>query len=388
MFVKFFGGDGVISVKDRMCGIRPVFSLSSIPENIINNGVNINGIKEIEYGEYPQTIVDYMFSCRLEKAYNKRVLRATGKSYTTDSIGVNDFDTSFRARTHIEYIYKRKKYIRFVGDSICDGKVLSDGRTIKKGTPYWIEVEPITWLVDEKANIALSKKIICSGVQFNAVKDFKDDFYASDIKKFMDVYLIKDIIPRLFDKLILEKQTKMNKADNLQDKNIESVLKQAIIELNGLDDANKYKVIEALKGVLTQYKINETKGSINDFISKIKILISKLNSKSSNLVKAELEEILRKCDESNKFATEDGIRLTLYSEDYLIGELKRLQLKVEKMLEDKNNSDKGEEFLIQIDLLISSFASGNLATMLNQLNTLGNLTNNIYQNYNNLSFSY
>ena len=132
MFVKFFGGDGVISVKDRMCGIRPVFSLSSIPENIINNGVNINGIKEIEYGEYPQTIVDYMFSCRLEKAYNKRVLRATGKSYTTDSIGVNDFDTSFRARTHIEYIYKRKKYIRFVGDSICDGKVLSDGRTIKK----------------------------------------------------------------------------------------------------------------------------------------------------------------------------------------------------------------------------------------------------------------
>lgn len=225
-------------------------------------------------------------------------------------------------------------------------------------------------------------------MQFNAVKDFKDDFNASDIKKFMDVYLIKDIIPRLFDKLILEKQTKMNKADNLQDKNIESVLKQAIIELNGLDDANKYKVIEALKGVLTQYKINETKGSINDFISKIKILISKLNSKSSNLVKAELEEILRKCDESNKFATEDGIRLTLYSEDYLIGELKRLQLKVEKMLEDKNNSDKGEEFLMQIDLLISSFASGNLATMLNQLNTLGNLTNNIYQNYNNLSFSY
>lgn len=50
------------------------------------------------------------------------------------------------------------------------------------------------------------------------------------------------------------------------------------------------------------------------------------------MVKTELEEIQRKCDESNKYTTEDGIRLTLYSEDYLIGELKKLQLKVEKML--------------------------------------------------------
>ncbi len=106
------------------------------------------------------------------------------------------------------------------------------------------------------------------------------------------------------------------------------------------------------------------------------------------MAKAELEEIQRKCDESNKYITEDGIKLTLYSDDYLIEELKKLQLKVEKMLEDKNNRDKGEEFLMQIDLLISSFKSGNLAVMLNQLNTLGNLTDNIYQNYNNLSFSY
>ena len=26
--------------------------------------------------------------------------------------------------------------------------------------PYWIAVEPITWLIDEKENIALSKKIL------------------------------------------------------------------------------------------------------------------------------------------------------------------------------------------------------------------------------------
>lgn len=175
---------------------------------------------------------------------------------------------------------------------------------------------------------------------------------------------------------------------NKKTNTIESILNQAIIELNGLDDENKDKIIEKLQNILSQYKGNSNKESINDSISKIRILINKLNSKSSNLVKTELEEIQRKCDEANKYTTEDGIRLTLYSEDYLIGELKKLQLKVEKMLEDKNNSDKGEEFLMQIDLLISSFASGNLAIMLDQFKTLENLIDNIYQNYNNLSFSY
>lgn len=175
---------------------------------------------------------------------------------------------------------------------------------------------------------------------------------------------------------------------NKKTNTIESILNQAIIELNGLDDENKDKIIEKLQNILSQYKGNSNKESINDSIYKIRILINKLNSKSSNLVKTELEEIQRKCDEANKYTTEDGIRLTLYSEDYLIGELKKLQLKVEKMLEDKNNSDKGEEFLMQIDLLISSFASGNLAIMLDQFKTLENLIDNIYQNYNNLSFSY
>lgn len=174
---------------------------------------------------------------------------------------------------------------------------------------------------------------------------------------------------------------------NKKAKTIESILNQAITELDGLDDTNKDKVIRELQNILSQYK-TISKESINDIISKIKNLISKLNSKSSDLAKAELEEIQRKCDESNKYITEDGIKLTLYSDDYLIEELKKLQLKVEKMLEDKNNRDKGEEFLMQIDLLISSFTSGNLFTMLNQLKTLGNLTDNIYQNYNNLSFSY
>ena len=48
-------------------------------------------IKEVEYGEYPQTIVDETLSKKLEECYNEDVpfeidLVRTGKVYTTDSV--------------------------------------------------------------------------------------------------------------------------------------------------------------------------------------------------------------------------------------------------------------------------------------------------------------
>ena len=95
---------------------------------------------------------------------------------------------------HTEYEYNGSKYIRFVGDSNCDGEVLSDGRTIQSGNTYWVRVEPIILLVDERANIALSKKIIFSGVQFKNRRGYKDDFDRTDIKQFMDNYFSKEIV--------------------------------------------------------------------------------------------------------------------------------------------------------------------------------------------------
>ena len=181
-------------VNCRHSGSRPALSYSSI-RSISMKGVRDNfGIKEVEYGEYPQWVASENISRELERAYNNGNLRTTGKSYTTDSVFYQDTDISFRARTHTEYIYNGSKYIRFLSDSNCNKQVLSDGRTIELLTPYWIAVEPITWLVDEKTDIALSKKIIFSGVQFKNLRDYKGDFENTNIYNFMNTYLIKEII--------------------------------------------------------------------------------------------------------------------------------------------------------------------------------------------------
>ena len=181
-------------VNRRYGGARSALPYSSI-SSISSNGVRgRNGILEVEYGEYPQTIVSENFAITLERAYQNGAINQTGKMYTTDSVKYDDYDTPFQARTHIEYEYNGKKYIRFVGDSNGAGEILSDGRKVEKGKVYWVEVEPIKWLVDKRANIALCKNIIVSGIQFNE-KYYDGNFKNTRMYKFLNEIFAKDIIP-------------------------------------------------------------------------------------------------------------------------------------------------------------------------------------------------
>lgn len=188
-------GDGFWSdVGKRDGGVRPALPYSLISSISSNSVRGINGVKEVFYGEYPQTIVPETLSSCLESAYNIGNLKSTSKNYTTDSVGLDDYGTSFSARVFSEYEFNGGKFIRFVADTNSDGEILSDGRIIEAGKTYWVKVEPISWLIDEKENIALSKKIIVSGVQFKHERDYKGDFDKTDIKTFMDKYFSKEIV--------------------------------------------------------------------------------------------------------------------------------------------------------------------------------------------------
>lgn len=212
----FIGSNGAVRagrVDCRIVGARPVVPYSSI-KPFSSNMVSDDEIKEIEYGEYPQTIVDKNYSKELERAYNDGNLIITGKKYTTDSNFYDDLEKKFIPRTHTEYEYNGSKYIRFKGDSNCTGEYLSDVRKVRLGGTYWVRVEPIIWLIDEEADLALSKKIIFSGVQFNHSRDYNDDFDSTDIKQFMDNYFSKEIVAdRVYSQTLSIEQTQ-----NLEEK--------------------------------------------------------------------------------------------------------------------------------------------------------------------------
>ena len=204
------GTDGNINFFDinrRDGGIRPKLSYSSISNFSFNKNKTTNKIIEIEYGEYPQYIVDEKNSNELESVYKNGKIKITSKEYIVDSVYMNAYDIKFNERKLIEYKYNGQKYIRFIGDSNCEEKTLSDGRRIKEGEIYWVKVDPITWLVDEEKNIAITKKIIVSGVQFNNKRNYKGDFKDTNMYKFMNTYLIKD----MFDNVSIYKENNNSK---------------------------------------------------------------------------------------------------------------------------------------------------------------------------------
>ena len=182
----------------RRAGARPAISYSSISRMASNPTNKKSGMFEVEYGEYPQTIVSDELAKEIEKSYTNGTLKQTGKSYTTDSVPDSCNYCPFEAETHTEYAYNGKKYIRVVGKdmvaTVKRDRYFSNGKKLSVGEVYWVEVEPIKWIVNEETNMALSKNIIFSGVQFNESKQYYGNFEQTSIKKFMDQYFAKDIV--------------------------------------------------------------------------------------------------------------------------------------------------------------------------------------------------
>lgn len=187
------------NVSLRIGGARPALpfsSISSIPTNGVSGRI-VDGIREVEYGYYPQKAVDKRMQGILEQAFKSRRIQKTGNGYTTDSVKYDEYNTPFQAQRHDEYEYNGKRYVRVKANSDYDGSefTLSNGEKYRDGDYIWVEVEPVKWLVDERAKMMITEKLIFAGVQFNRQRNYHTrDFDKTDIKTFMDKYLSKDLV--------------------------------------------------------------------------------------------------------------------------------------------------------------------------------------------------
>lgn len=211
-YVTTIEGNGACThsiVNERDISIRPALSFSSIdsiPQNDKKGKKVEDGVFEVEYGYYPQNAVSKKLQQRLEKAYNSGgdSISKTGNSYTTDA--GQDYDDEFIAKQHDEYAYNGKRYIRVRVNSLLGKKfTLSNNEHYKDGDIIWIEVSPVKWLVDEKAKIMITDKLILSGVQFDQTSEYQtEDFNKTEIKEFMDKYLSREL-EQTIDKKTLQK---------------------------------------------------------------------------------------------------------------------------------------------------------------------------------------
>ena len=187
-------------VHRRLGGARPALpfsSIGSIPTNGESGKRARDGVLEVEYGYYPQKAVPRDMQERLEQAYRRGNISKTRNTYTTDSEKYDAYSRPFKAKTHEEYEFNGKRYVRVEANSDFGGRpfTLSNGEQYRDGDNIWVEVLPVKWLVDERTRTMITEKLIFSGVQFNKERNYKTrNFDRTDIKTFMDRYLARDLV--------------------------------------------------------------------------------------------------------------------------------------------------------------------------------------------------
>lgn len=220
--------------QDCSIGGRPVLPYSLICDVCSNKKRTEDGFLEVEFGEYPQTVVDEQLWVELEKEYIFGTLKKLEKDYTManhakESVSHREYHKSnkeFHFNYLSEYLYGGKKYVKVPICSFGYDYNLSNGKTYKNGDYAWVEVEPIKWVIDEKKDMAIANNILFSGVPFDFVENY--NYEGSYIEWFMDEVFSKEIIP-----------------SDLKELNLEEIRKEKSI-----------KVLKEIKKILSENNLN------------------------------------------------------------------------------------------------------------------------------------
>ncbi|MDO4162292.1 MAG: hypothetical protein Q4D80_04740, partial [Pseudomonadota bacterium] len=201
--VDYDGDQGYWDPSRRKVAGRPVLpssETSKIRPNAVRAAYLLGGqVKICEYGEYPQDVVsgrleeELESAYELEKNYKNSALQRTGKRYTFDAADIRDYAQKFQKKEYEEYMLNGRKYVRIEGKRYDGDSVLSDGRDVRTGDPYWFEVKPIEWLMDEKSGIWVAKKALFAGIQFDGRAKYNGNFEQTDMKKYLDNYFSEEM---------------------------------------------------------------------------------------------------------------------------------------------------------------------------------------------------
>jgi len=231
-FIEGNGKNNYADVDRRIIGIRPCIDYSLIKDKCKCIAQFADEVFGVEYGEYPQNVVNEKFEKELFDAFNTDKMKSTGKTYTVDYNDIYCINDKFEPCTFDEYTYKGRKFILFYSSEKCVNERLLDRRMIEEDSSHWVEIKPIEWIVDTQKDIAVSRKILCAGVRYDDKLLYSGIFKYTEMKMFLDTYFAKDIIPsKIISKSVVNttKKTRLQKLN--PDTNIENKRKMTDTEL-------------------------------------------------------------------------------------------------------------------------------------------------------------
>ncbi len=198
-------GNATILLQDGMIGksycdrrtrtIRPVLKVSKRVMADLIKYAELDDVKTILLGEYPQYVPDETTQKILDELKALNLLNKTGRQYTFDGTDNYDFDRPFKPLTYEEYMYCGRKFIKIKSnlDKLEQQFTFANGQQCFPNQYYWVEVLPVKWLIDEKTNKLIAKEGLVGGIQFSHHKEYQGDFQSSDVYDYMNKYMVHDL---------------------------------------------------------------------------------------------------------------------------------------------------------------------------------------------------
>ncbi len=169
---------------NNFIGLRPVISLDIVPEEIIKKGTPCDdGMLKIEFGFFPQTIMDD----------NQNLSKKEEPG--SDSYGIYNKDDLIK----FYYIFggsSGEKYISYLCDKLT--YFFSKKLTLDAGTNVRIKIEPVIWYVDLKREICICKDVLlpikAENIERYLTKVFLDDLLQFETKPKNNDILMNNIL--------------------------------------------------------------------------------------------------------------------------------------------------------------------------------------------------
>ena len=157
----------------------------------------------VQIGYYPKSALSLDAQKSLEEKYEKgiRTLKKTGRYFTVyqknekgelEKVKIEEYFNEINQ----EYIGEGYHVVRVITKNARFFKGDMGLIEYEIGSPIWIMVEPIDWIIFRSKNnrkYLLSKNILFAGIPFDTKETYNGDFENTFIKKFMDEYFSKDI---------------------------------------------------------------------------------------------------------------------------------------------------------------------------------------------------
>lgn len=183
-------------------GLRLKMSYQDAKDYIENEEVIDDRFSKVRLGKLPRRCLSFEEVYRLEKLLSSFNLQLTGNSYTVNDLPI--IEKGFKERKQIEYTDTLKKYVKIEANTKNKGIILPNGLELIDGNYYWVEVEPITWIVDKEKDLMVTEEIILSGIpydfEFSYSNSYKDTFINHFLNNILNKEIFRDISKKELNK--------------------------------------------------------------------------------------------------------------------------------------------------------------------------------------------